>query len=668
MARKQGAKLAIELFEKVQNRYNLMARTKAREQLNTFVVTISDEIEKINSLCREKKTRILHETIDKVQAYNIKLVNLSDELNNPFLLFIVGDGKFGKSTLINALIGCEAAEAGQLPRTWKIDVFYGGVGKQAEVRYRDGKKELKSFEETKRILAEEERKFDESEDLIETELAQYQEHLKTVQAKREKKDELRKYKLYRSGITEVHWPVPINPILRSFRLVDTPGINQKLSIGSVEASAAEYYSKADGIIWLLAADKIAAKDTRENIDEIIARFGHRTDNVIAVINKIDRVEKDGGRQAVDKVIADAYRFYGDVFKEIIPISATQGLAAVLKNDVASIERSGLSQLHVAIERQFLTKAQQIQISSKSVGASSILDDIRMETLEYLKRMNDDSDRRIQLEQAWRQDKEKIEKLADNLFASCFKEQVERVKRNAGAYQEQLWDMQDSERQRFLQDKVFEHKVFEAEIDKILKQISQNVKKAKDIHTRESAFFEYPHLQKEQTLISLKPGTKLGSITISNQTFDVEDGNVVVGGAAAIGAAALLGPVGLLAYFLVETDFGKSFVKFITKQFVNLPAKIVNQYENKLKEVKINLKKSVIKILEDAGQNVSNMREVTYADLHGLSEHTDKIRQALCNIIAVTEFEITPLKVRDIIFNNKTATAIATEPVRKGVAL
>lgn len=33
------------------------------------------------------------------------LVQLADDLGRPFLLFVVGMGKFGKSTLINALLG-----------------------------------------------------------------------------------------------------------------------------------------------------------------------------------------------------------------------------------------------------------------------------------------------------------------------------------------------------------------------------------------------------------------------------------------------------------------------------------------------------------------------------------------------------------------------------------
>ena len=127
MTREECAIQVKALFDKVQERYNLAARTEAQNQLHALVHGINDELNKINMLCDNKKTRILHTSMDKVRENNIRLQSLAADLNSPFLLFVVGDGKFGKSTLINALIGCEAAEAGQLPRTWKIDVFFGIV-------------------------------------------------------------------------------------------------------------------------------------------------------------------------------------------------------------------------------------------------------------------------------------------------------------------------------------------------------------------------------------------------------------------------------------------------------------------------------------------------------------------------------------------------------------
>lgn len=45
------------------------------------------------------------------------------ELNNPFLLFIMGNGNYGKSTLINSLLQENRVNTNDLPNSWKLDIF-----------------------------------------------------------------------------------------------------------------------------------------------------------------------------------------------------------------------------------------------------------------------------------------------------------------------------------------------------------------------------------------------------------------------------------------------------------------------------------------------------------------------------------------------------------------
>ena len=45
------------------------------------------------------------------------------ELENPFLLFIMGCGNYGKSTLINAILQDKIIETSDIPNTWKLDLF-----------------------------------------------------------------------------------------------------------------------------------------------------------------------------------------------------------------------------------------------------------------------------------------------------------------------------------------------------------------------------------------------------------------------------------------------------------------------------------------------------------------------------------------------------------------
>src|SRR5690606_41937506 len=64
-------------------------------------------------------------TVDakELEAAAAGLGQLAEDLQRPFVLFVVGMGEFGKSTLINALLGQRAAAMDALPKTWKIVVF-----------------------------------------------------------------------------------------------------------------------------------------------------------------------------------------------------------------------------------------------------------------------------------------------------------------------------------------------------------------------------------------------------------------------------------------------------------------------------------------------------------------------------------------------------------------
>ena len=642
MSEENAAIQTKRFFAKVQNKYNRMARQNIKEQIDGVVLSIEKELEKIECLSGGKETKILHETIRDTKACCRKIDNLAKELSNPFLLFIVGTGKFGKSTLINSLLECEIAETDMLPKTWKIDVFYGGNGNKAEIRYADGHSELKSFSDTKKIIAEEEKKREASEEFVQEEFDKTKGYLKTIQAKKEKLEELRKYKLYKSDIVEVHWPVASNDLLRNFRLVDTPGIKQNLSMGHIDASAADYYGKADGIIWLLAADKISAKETRDSIEEVLNHFGKRTDNIIAVLNKIDLVEQNGGLEAVVKTLHEANKLYGDIFNDIIPISAGNALKGILKKDLRRIEKSGLPQLIAVINRRFYKKAQGIQITSKIGGTNSILGDVREKIGEFIEHIDIDENRRRKLQEEWNLSAERTRELAFNRIDSCCREQIDMVKRKTKELENQLYDMDNKDRNSFLQEKVFNNKDLGKKIDVILSQTATNIQRMKEFHMKESVFFEYPNLQKElaQNLI-IEQKENIDNL-VKNGSFDTDDNSIIAGGIAALGAAALLGPIGLLAFF---------FGGFLSRILNNLPEKISNQYEIKLNSVKNGLKHDVEKMLLEAGTNVEAVREGTFAELYGPSSQANEIKDHMRIITMETKKEFKLLRVKDIIFNN-----------------
>lgn len=129
------------------------------------------------------------------------LVQLAEDLGRPFLLFVVGMGKFGKSTLINALLGQRVAAMDALPKTWKIDVFTHTLPENvAEVRTYQGHVERLSVHKAVELIAEEERRREESEEKVWQLFQERARELSSVAEKEILRQELETLYLYRSPI------------------------------------------------------------------------------------------------------------------------------------------------------------------------------------------------------------------------------------------------------------------------------------------------------------------------------------------------------------------------------------------------------------------------------------------------------------------------------------
>jgi hypothetical protein len=182
-----------------------------------------------------------------------------------------------------------------------------------------------TISQCKEYLQEEEAKRAVSEKFVIERYRSQASELSTIQEKEELKKLLHDKLLYKSNVVEVHWPLKPNRLLKDFRLVDTPGLVQNL-IGEVKVGLQEYYHKADGVIWLLDATVISSQKSRKLLDELNESFqqiGGRTDNIIAVLNSIDKVRRLGGEVAVDDAVREAKRLFGDLFQDIIPLSAKE---------------------------------------------------------------------------------------------------------------------------------------------------------------------------------------------------------------------------------------------------------------------------------------------------------------------------------------------------------
>lgn len=114
----------------------------------------------------------------------------------------------------------------------------------------------------------------------------------------------------------------------------------------------------------------------------------------------------------------------------------------------------------------------------------------------------------------------------------------------------------------------------------------------------------------------------------------------------------MGPVGLLAGLVVQSDAFKPLKKFVSRLFTNLPNKITEQYSSQLNPVKVNILKEMKLVLDQAEQEVQKVREQTYADLYGPSEETEAILVLMDDIVRNTELKLAPLTVRDVVFGQQ----------------
>lgn len=338
---------------KLMNKLNLI-----KENLDIM----KSELCKSESNMEKNRYNELIKYIENQVYINIQSV---DELKKPFLLFIVGSGNYGKSTLINVLLKDDIIETTDLPNTWKLDLFIKSSEEKMEIIYKNNTKIIQNLEEGNKTLKEEEIKYKNSKKKIAEELKEYKK-LKNLDIYNLKKYKniLEEKHLYKSDVVEVDYYIKKNEILKDFIIVDTPGINQDL-IKDTENRMKSYYKRADGVIWLVDAQNIVSRINNELMIEIneIDKFHGKNKNIIAVVNKMDIIEQSG-QENLEKVKSRAKEIYKKYFDDIIFISAKQGINGIINKNENLIKNSNIEKLYKSIDENFKKKAEESQIKSK----------------------------------------------------------------------------------------------------------------------------------------------------------------------------------------------------------------------------------------------------------------------------------------------------------------
>ena len=318
------------------------SRHNELEKLMNLMNKLNKELQLIKKdiSSKESKSKELVSYMEQEIKENTKSIK---ELENPFLLFIMGLGNYGKSTLINALLQEKVIETSDIPNTWKLDLFIKSDNEKVEITYNDEREIVKSLSRGKKILKEEEDKFKTSKKEISKKILNYKNKLSKDKLKEFKMEQEKLY-LYKSDINQIKYYLNNKKILNDFTIVDTPGLNQTLLKNTIKRMNT-YYQKSDGIIWLIDAQNIVSKETNKLIEEINKIDNLHEKNIIGVVNKIDIIKNDKDLERLKEKVNE---IYNNKFNDIVYISARDALDGIINKDKYLINKSNINSLYKSI--------------------------------------------------------------------------------------------------------------------------------------------------------------------------------------------------------------------------------------------------------------------------------------------------------------------------------
>lgn len=229
------------------------------------------------------KTRyVIQQMMPLSSRTSTTLKNLTQSIQEPMKIAIIGQFSSGKSTFLNALLGQEILPSGITPITAKICHIVYGNDYALELHYKNGN--------------------------IATKPLHFMSEVSEAQNAK-----IAFYKLY----------APLE-LLKSMSFLDTPGFNSQNQSDTDTTNAV--LESVDGIIWLTLIDNVGKQSEKEIINTHIKRYASKS---LCVLNQKDRLKNE---DEINTSLEYAKKVFNGLFEDIIAISAKNALQSYNTNE------------------------------------------------------------------------------------------------------------------------------------------------------------------------------------------------------------------------------------------------------------------------------------------------------------------------------------------------
>ena len=604
-----------ELYDKIILKSKTLSLDVYKQNLKDKQINIEKFIHILSNI---KQGSISRDVLEKLIFISNEFKELHENFDDKLMIFIVGDGNVGKSTLLNALVGKEVAKTNLLPTTWNIDVYSPELSKDnAIIKYTNGKQETLSVEKAKQKVNEEDKQVKESKKIFNKKL---KEESKDIKNNKEQIEEIKMYLgkkyIYKSNICEVRWPVKSKFLLEECLLVDTPGLNQNFDslkqIGDVDS----YYHKADGVIWILDGNKISSQSPNtllRELDDGLKNVGGVRENIIGVINRVDLLRNNGGQEAIDKVYNDAVKYFGNKFTKIIPISASEAYKGISNNDKNMIEKSGIDYLRKAIEQIFLSKADIVKGKAKEQGSNKLIKETKSILNDYKKKIDYYNKMYISKEANIKSSKENLINSIKEELSTLISNYLDEVNSRVEIYVDQL---SNGEGIDFIKNTIYKVNEFESTRNSFIENKKLEIKNNTDTWENLCKISEYKYIQP-------KANKNYLSINVSINFNNIDTSAFFTPSAQGTLMSSLGNLIGKIGFLLRKNRIKQNLMRTIRIQCEDMEKQLIGEIESIINQ---NYENCILKILNVTFKNVLfdvNEVENVKLSIGNLEKYIDK---------------------------------------------